>query len=55
MQLLRDNKWFNIKLSWTVTQDALKWDQRYMDVGDDALSEKWFNEFRQNLVSIDVA
>ncbi|XP_052232513.1 mucolipin-2-like isoform X2 [Dreissena polymorpha] len=53
MQLLRDNKWFNIKLSWTVTQDALKWDQRYMDVGDDALSEKWFNEFRQNLIRQD--
>ncbi|XP_052231389.1 mucolipin-3-like isoform X2 [Dreissena polymorpha] len=50
MQLLRDTTWVQSKSSWIVTQDALKWDKRYTDVGDENLAYKWFNEFRENLL-----
>ncbi|XP_052231393.1 mucolipin-3-like isoform X2 [Dreissena polymorpha] len=50
IQLLRDTPWVQSKLSWEVTQDALKWDKRYKNVGDDKLAKEWFNEFRKNLI-----
>ncbi|XP_052231381.1 uncharacterized protein LOC127844884 isoform X2 [Dreissena polymorpha] len=53
MQLLRETSWVSSHVSWRVTKDSLKWDPRFRAVGDDKLSEEWFNEFRQNLIRED--
>ncbi|XP_052274241.1 protein 4.1-like isoform X5 [Dreissena polymorpha] len=49
MQLLQDTPWVHSQSSWPDAREDLKSDPRFLAVGDDALREKWFNEFKQNM------